>query len=159
MVVSRRRGAEVWCAGLLMLAAVISGGCGGRAGEHEDAHAVPEHHPRTFRQAVIDMAHRGTVLTSGMLDGGSREIQRSHLLDIVRWLPELAADTEMGRRDWERVRDVARQLAGELEGFAGGSPEDASRLAGLTAMLESATKMLSAMESSLPVDLTREEKP
>ena len=103
-----------------------TGGCAGPAGDHEeDAHALPEHHPRTFRRAVVDIGHRGGVLTSGMLEGQQWELQRRQLLDVVRWLPELAADTELGRRDWERVNDAAGTLVIRMVGSTRmGCPEE-----------------------------------
>jgi hypothetical protein len=139
---------------ILGVAMAMSCGCARPAAEHdEEAHAVPAHHPRTFRRAVIDIGHRGTVLTSGMLDARSRERERRQLLDIVRWLPELAADTELGRRDWELVNDAADSLARELDAFTA-----TGRDATLSTTLDTAMKTLWAVHASLPPDTPSEEK-
>jgi hypothetical protein len=145
---------------LLILAAVMAGGCAGPAGDHEeDAHALPEHHPRTFRRAVVDIGHRGGVLTSGMLEGPQWELQRRQLLDIVRWLPELAADTELGRRDWERVNDAARGLARELESFKDSGSKASSSQTTLSAALGEAMGTLSEAEAALPHAILSEDQP
>ena len=60
MVMKCQRGCALLGVTVLILAAVMAGGCAGPAGDHEeDAHALPEHHPRTFRRAVVEISHRG----------------------------------------------------------------------------------------------------
>lgn len=160
MVLKCQHGCSFLGATVLILAVVMTGGCAGTAGDHEeDAHALPEHHPRTFRRAVVDVGHRGGVLTSGMLEGSQWELQRRQLLDIVHWLPELAADTELGRRDWERVNDAARMLARELESIAHAGDQAASRQKTLPTTLADAMKTLSEADALLPPDIPPEEKP
>lgn len=142
------------------LVITMGGGCAGPAAEHEaeEAHALPEHHPRTFRRAVVDIGHRGTVLTSGMLDDAGRELECRQLLDIVRWLPQLAADTELGRHDWERVNHVADTLARALGSFqAAGQPapdRDAALSATLTAAMQTLSEVDSSLEPDIPVEKT-----
>jgi len=160
MVMKCQRGGALLGATALILAAVMAGGCAGPAGDHEeDAHALPEHHPRTFRSAVVDIGHRGGVLTSGMLEGPELELQRRQLLDVVRWLPELAADTELGRRDWERVNDAARTLARELESLAHAGEQAASRQKTLPTTLADAMKTLADADALLPPDIPTEDRP
>ena len=160
MVMKCQRGGALLGATALILAAVMAGGCAGPAGDHEeDAHALPEHHPRTFRRAVVDIGHRGGVLTSGMLEGPELELQRRQLLDVVRWLPELAADTELGRRDWERVNDAARTLARELESLARAGEQAASRQKTLPTTLADAMKTLADADALLPPDIPTEDRP
>lgn len=160
MVMKCQRGGALLGATALILAAAMAGGCAGPAGDHEeDAHALPEHHPRTFRRAVVDIGHRGGVLTSGMLEGPELELQRRQLLDVVRWLPELAADTELGRRDWERVNDAARTLARELESLAHAGEQAASRQKTLPTTLADAMKTLADADALLPPDIPTEDRP
>ncbi|MFM9194406.1 MAG: hypothetical protein ACKOWG_01435 [Planctomycetia bacterium] len=133
--------------------AVVTG-CAGPAGDHaEEAHAVPAHHPRTFRRAVAEIGRRGAALSNGGLDPASQERERLELLDIVRWLPELAADTELGRRDWERVRDAARDLADGVERSAGNGFPGAD----LTGIVEQAMRTLTEADAALPPDVAVEE--
>jgi hypothetical protein len=83
-----------WC-----LAALLgSAGCGRPAQpELTDAHALPPHHPRTFHRAVAS------------LDGD--RLTPAERLDVIRWLPELAADTTLGRERWEQVTRLSAALA------------------------------------------------
>jgi hypothetical protein len=137
---------------IIWVLAVLTG-CAGPAPDHEEeAHAVPAHHPRTFRRAVADIGRRGAVLTAGGLDDESRELQRRQLLDIVRWLPELAADTELGRLAWERVNGAASSLANGLESFASPGEQGGDRAA-LSAVMEEALRTLAAVDASLPSDI------
>ena len=137
---------------IIWVLAVVTG-CSGPAPDHdEEAHAVPAHHPRTFRRAVADIGRRGPPLTAGTLDVESRELQRRQLLDIVRWLPELAADTELGRRDWERVNEVSKTLAASLESFADPAVQGHDS-ATLSAVVEEALKTLTEVDASLPSDI------
>jgi hypothetical protein len=81
------------------LAALLgSAGCGRHAQpDLADAHALPPHHPRTFHRAVA-------VLDSDGLTSAER-------LDVIRWLPELAADTTLSRERWEQVTRLSAALA------------------------------------------------
>ncbi len=160
MVMRCQRGCTFLGATMLILGVMTAGGCAGPAGNHEeDAHTLPEHHPRTFRRAVVDIGHRGGVLTSGMLEGPQWELQRQHALDIVRWLPELAADTELGRRDWERVNDASRTLARELQSFADAGEKAASHQKTLSTTWADAMKTLSDADALLPPDIPSEDQP
>jgi hypothetical protein len=92
------------------------------------------------------------VLTAGGLDNERRELQRRQLLDIVRWLPELAADTELGRRAWERVNEAAGSLAQGLDAIADPVEQEGSRAA-LSAIMEEALKTLTEVDASLPPEI------
>ena len=160
MVMKCQRGSALLGATVLILGVMMAGGCAGPAGDHEeDAHTLPEHHPRTFRRAVFEIGHRGGVLTSGRLEGPQWELQRRQLLDVVRWLPELAADTELGRRDWERVNDAAGTLARELESLANAGEQAASRQKTLPTTLADAMKTLADADALLPPDIPTEDRP
>jgi hypothetical protein len=136
-------------------AVAVATGCAGPAGDHaEEAHAVPAHHPRTFRRAVAEIGRRGATLSNSGLDAGIRDRERLELLDIVRWLPELAADTDLGRRDWELVRDAARDLADGVERSSGSGAAGAD----LTGVLEQAMKTLTEADAALPPDVAVEER-
>ncbi len=151
-------GSRLLHAAALLLAVVACSGCAGPVADgEEEAHTVPEHHPKTFQRAVIDIGQRGAVLTSGMLDASSRESQRRQLLDIVRWLPELAADTELARRDWERVKDASVDLVRELESFAKADTKAAGPEAALSATLGATMKTLTEAAALLPADIAPSE--
>jgi hypothetical protein len=89
---------------------VTLAGCAAAPVAHEEeAHELPAHHPRTFRRAIDAIEQRGTSVAAGG-DAASRR----ELADIVRWLPLLATDTELGRADWDRVQGISNALAADL---------------------------------------------
>jgi hypothetical protein len=101
-------------AGAILLAA----GCAARTAEHEEgSHALPPHHPGSFRRAIDEIERRGAAILAAPA-GTADAAARAEFADIARWLPELAADTELGRADWERVAAVERALEGFPDGDA-----------------------------------------
>jgi len=42
---------------------------------------------------------------------GGDDLAPTERLDVIRWLPELAADTTLGREPWERVVRLSAALA------------------------------------------------
>ncbi len=49
------------------------------------------------------------------------------LVDIVNWLPELAADSDLNRAEWDRVNEHSKQLGRDVDEYARGGlgPSDA----------------------------------
>jgi hypothetical protein len=141
----RRRAGE---ACLLLLLAHAVAGCGGTAVEHaEEPHVRPSHHPGSFRGAVAAIDSRTTALNAGPLDAAAAERAVRELADIVGWLPELAAETELSRREWDRVHAVSRGLGKLLEPVvsrpaAGIGPEVRTSLRDSLAILEAAAASL-----------------
>jgi len=68
-------------------------------------HLLPAHYPADFRAAVAAVEERLPRLASGDVT------ERGEFRDIIGWLPQLAADTDMPRREWDRVQAAARALA------------------------------------------------
>uniref|UniRef100_A0A7C4LNY8 Uncharacterized protein n=1 Tax=Schlesneria paludicola TaxID=360056 RepID=A0A7C4LNY8_9PLAN len=108
----------------LLVVLTAAGGCsantsppgGGSAGSGAQGHVSPPHKPESFFSAVSQLPSR--------LDA-NREVSaasaaRRELLDIIRWLPELAADTDLSRAEWEQVQ----RLTGDLERAVSSSPPD-----------------------------------
>ena len=158
MVIKTHRGFEQVGATLLLLAVMCVSGCVTPNPDYVDAdeeksHSLPDHHPQTFRRAVVDIGQRGDALTSGMLDDASLKIQLRQLLDIVRWLPELAAETDLGRRDWERLNDTAQSLARELNLSASAGQRSTVDDAALSAVMVNAMKNLVEIAALLPADI------
>ena len=80
----------------------------------EESHGMVAHKPHSFDEAVVALRDRFAVLVgeeneaSGTAPTGERGV--NELTDIVRWLPELAGDSDLGREDWYRVQATARDL-------------------------------------------------
>lgn len=105
---------QVAICGLLSIAA---SGCGtetttSQAADHSDEehleHFVPEHKPANFSAAVNSIQSRIQQLTSTK---GSRAQELSELGEIIDWLPEIAANSDMRRKNWEQVDVITVELA------------------------------------------------
>lgn len=78
--------------------------------EHEADHHFPDHHPRQFHAAVrrletIDRESKGEAKRPKFEVSPATE-----LADIGRWLPMLAADTDMPEAEWNQVVIISRSL-------------------------------------------------
>ncbi len=127
---------SVWVSlGILMLQALVLlihfAGCGpsavdsptdqSKAGSSlEESHGVAAHKPHSFGEAVEALETRvialSTTDSAGDQEGMSTKF--AELADIVRWLPELAADSDLGRKDWTTAQGVAKRLETEMEGWS-----------------------------------------
>ena len=74
---------------------------------HEEEHGIPPHKPHNFAKAVSEVQQRGHEL----LNSNTRsEVAVAEWFDIIGWLLELAADTDLVRADWDKVARVSTQL-------------------------------------------------
>lgn len=74
---------------------------------HDHAHHDPEHKPKSFPEAVERLKGLRPDLAERALPG-SEEWEIA--VDIVDWLPELAAESELNEREWNRVESNASEL-------------------------------------------------
>lgn len=101
--------------GLLFLG--LQAGCQPAVQTSEEAHHIPAHLPGDFEQALS----RLELLIRHLHDGAPLEKMPTEvtvaqeLRDIVRWLPELAAESDLSESDWNIV-DQATQ--GVIDSFA-----------------------------------------
>ena len=117
-----------------MLICVITTGCGSSDGDlhHDDhndqddhehlEHFVPAHKPKDFAELVDQLALRLPQLAT-TTDGGSESAttSRRELADIIGWIPELAADSELKKAGFESAVATANKLAKILEGTTAGA--------------------------------------
>lgn len=93
-------------AGLLW--ALLLGCRGGTVEEAE--HHTPPHKPPDYPAAVDRLVELHQEIRSGR----SRETHQldvfTETYDVVRWLPELAADSDLKEGPWNRVHAAARRL-------------------------------------------------
>ena len=96
-------------------------GCGGSevADAHDDdhhlEHFVPHHKPANYAEAVEEIEHRAQHLSDHAGHGHADEAEEfQELLDIVNWLPELAADSDLNEADWNKANSAATTLAANL---------------------------------------------
>lgn len=72
--------------------------------EAAHGHVIPAHKPASLTEAVLAIEQLQTqpdLLT---------ESQNHELEDILGWLPELAAQTDLKKKDWERIQHLSRSL-------------------------------------------------
>lgn len=95
-------------------AALLAAGCGAQTEEHAE-HRDPPHYPDGFVAAVerlraIEVAAREKRLIASAHPDG--DVVRE-AADLVRWLPELAADTDLSRDDWNEMFTATSALRSE----------------------------------------------
>lgn len=78
----------------------------------EHAHHVAEHRPASFPDAVERLRRRHKHLRGHLGDPPDEHVRSefTELLDIVDWLPELAANSDLGKAEWDGVNAAAKQL-------------------------------------------------
>jgi hypothetical protein len=85
--------------------------------EHQHSHELPAHRPKNVAQAAAEIKKRVAGIETPASDETAREQQLAELLDIVRWLPELAAESDLSEADWTTIdgesKSVEKKLAAE----------------------------------------------
>jgi hypothetical protein len=131
----------------LMVVAVLSLaviGCGSKDDHHEDhhddhhlEHFVPAHKPADYGALVDQLEKRiaGQSPAAGSVEGTKNPAQsataRQELIDIIGWIPELAADSELRKKDFEAAVAAGTRLSialGFVKQTDGSSPVDASMI-------------------------------
>lgn len=93
------------CAACLLPA--IAGCVDGRKSTHELEHVVPEHWPTSLSDAADKIESRlGSVRGSTV----SNLLARDELMEIIGWLPEVAADTELREPVWNLIHDDCERI-------------------------------------------------
>lgn len=136
-------GAVAW------LAATMPG-CSQHDHDHDDdhepgiGHHIPDHRPGDVAVAVRQIRRRISEL-NWTPPADARESAQRHiheLADILRWLPELAADSDMGEREWDELNGLAHRLERWLDtGKVGAGGRSSSSLVA-TASIEAALDRL-----------------
>lgn len=108
------------------LAVLLLGGCAFRPSTEDDRlehHASP-HRPGSFPAAVEELDRRFPDLAAKQSLDVARDPSAAELADIVRWLPELAADSDLRRADWEAANRRAQELEKLLPGWLAAKPAE-----------------------------------
>jgi hypothetical protein len=98
---------------LLPLLCFVLSGCH-RAGATEDDHLehhVPAHKPSHLATAIDEIERRyAAVAKEDGIQSPERITQLKELVDIVRWLPEIAGDSDLPEEQWNVVDGVSEYL-------------------------------------------------
>jgi hypothetical protein len=118
---SRRENFLIALLGALAAVALASG-CGGAHARddqdhHDDhdhlEHHVPPHKPPDLAAAIEQIDQRFAALQRRPDQGSAQQWQE--LLDIVRWLPEIAGDSDLPEAEWNVVNRVSGELTPLVE--------------------------------------------
>lgn len=72
-------------------------------------HHIPEHKPKSYTATVRELDTRMRWLLNHKQEEGSQEKQQE-LREIIDWIPEMAADSELKHRDWDEVKLSSTEL-------------------------------------------------
>ena len=95
------------------LCLAVVAGCGGGGDPEQEEHAhheFPDHRPGNYKEAVSAISQRSWELANRGGKIGSLEF--GHFVDIITWVPEMAADSDMRKADWDKANDAAGKTAG-----------------------------------------------
>lgn len=81
---------------------------------HELSHTNPPHWPKSLADAHDKLAERFTELR----DKGNSQPARREFEEIISWLPEVAADTDLLESEWQAIYDHSEILRLRLAGGA-----------------------------------------
>lgn len=74
--------------------------------DHHLEHLIPEHKPVNYADAITQLDERGAKY----FETEMTESDKTELIDIVDWLPEIAADSDLNRQQWEAVQKATPEL-------------------------------------------------
>tara|TARA_R110002095_G_scaffold97122_2_gene85067 strand:+ start:73855 stop:74319 length:465 start_codon:yes stop_codon:yes gene_type:complete len=72
-------------------------------------HHIPEHKPDSFSATVKEVDTRmRTLLENNHAD--TYQVHKQELTDIISWIPEMAADSELKHTAWNEVKQISGNL-------------------------------------------------
>lgn len=127
-------------------------GCSSTTGEEDHAaHHIPEHRPRNLPSAAAQIRSRWSAIRTA--SPSEQPTRWTELGDILRWLPEIAGESNLGRPQWEDVQRISVELEAmhDREEPSRPAPEDESRRRVLLDQLESlASEVTESIYGRLP---------
>lgn len=98
----------------VLLGICLTSGCGSAVTEEDSAdhhtHThMPRHRPRDF-EAAVKQLHRRWPLDRSVDAASGNAAPRTLLGDIIRWLPEIAGESDLGRPEWDEVHRMSLEL-------------------------------------------------
>lgn len=135
-----------WCCIALISCIFTLSGCGSSAESHADEHHdehlehfVPSHKPKTFTDLVDQLALRAPKLNEAG-QPNNRDKARATALqefsDIIGWIPELAADSELMRADFESAVATGNKLTTTFAGTPGPDQAKSFEAATIESLIE-----------------------
>lgn len=97
---------------VFLMLLVSMAGCAGQADsdDHHLSHVLPPHWPKDLADAALKLEQRWKLVR----DDEQAIKERSELSEIVSWLPEVAADTDLDEQQWQPLYDQSESLRVKL---------------------------------------------
>ncbi|WP_417385736.1 hypothetical protein [Gimesia sp.] len=131
LIKSRITGTMALCLSGLLIC--FQAGCTQSADSAQDEnhleHHIPEHKPKTYSATVKELDTRMRRLLNQDQEEGTQKKQQE-LAEIIDWIPELAADSELKHSDWNEVKQFSSELKTVFQQFNFSDSEIDSSLVG-----------------------------
>jgi len=116
---------------------LLSVGCDTSVNRGSDKleHVAPAHKPGEFPALVVALRERISALSKG--NPSTEDLNQ--LSDVIHWVPELAAETDLKRKEWDVAVNVSEKLGVQFEAARKSgrfSPDDVKILLDLTELLQ-----------------------
>jgi hypothetical protein len=125
------------CISLLYVSLLVCAlGCGeSKKSLHEMDHVTPAHWPADLTDAANKLSARLKVVQTSSAEANEESrVALKELTDVVGWVPEVAADTDLAESDWVKVfkgsESVRKQLLG-AKGIEASVAEEIEKLCSL----------------------------
>lgn len=132
----------------LMLMSMMFVGCSNEQREslHENDHFVAEHWPSSLADAAAKIEARVV-----MLKEEENEQAMNELFDIVGWVPEIAADSELTEEDWIPIHHASDALSSKLaKGVVSASGDSMAEVESFHRLLIERIAILDSLQRSKP---------
>ncbi|AMV18292.1 hypothetical protein [Planctomyces sp. SH-PL14] len=97
---------------IVLLSALCLGllsGCSSTAAEEDHAaHHIPEHRPPDLPSTAAEIRSRWSAVRT--VSPSEQPTRWTELGDILRWLPEIAGESNLNRPEWEEVQRISTEL-------------------------------------------------
>lgn len=112
----------------------LSGCLQGRESLHEMDHVLPTHWPADLGDAADKLRQRLRLCQGEPGETEATTQAARELKEIVEWLPEIAADTDLPEEDWDAIYQQVQGLRNQLG--------DSAKTVAMAAALESLTEIV-----------------
>lgn len=133
---------------LLCVSVLVILGCGkSKDSLHEMDHVTPPHWPISLSDAAEKIRERLSVIgaspsESGTTGAGAMQDAFDELTDLVSWVPEIAADTDLAEQDWNKLYAASEVARKQLLRTKSIQPELAKEIETLCTLLTEAQAIL-----------------
>lgn len=151
----------------LLLLSLFTGCAADKESEEEEAHHIPAHTPADLEKAIA----RIEILTNHLRDGSEladkplEVTPQEELRDLVRWLPKLAAESDLNETDWNVVDQSTLPIIDRLW-IQGKLPQDLfqdrallDQVAAIPQQLSEVRKHFAELQVPEPEDIPDSETP